>query len=789
MKPIEEILVIHHSHLDLGYTHSQPVVERLHVEFIQQALDQLDDTADWPAHSAPKWTCEVTWPVLDWLKQAAETEMERFRKHYADGRIDVCALPFGMTPLLGRDTLAELLKPLEVLRDRLGVVPRTALQHDVNGLPWPMTGQLLDAGIEALFMGINAHCGGSPMPRPGVFHWESPTGRTLPVFNGLHYSMFDQFAHVSENDDSRFKLGIENLVDFLTEKNYTCPFVWISATNSPQAWDNSPPNPELAQLIRRWNESGGQPRIRYATPTDVLDRLASLPENEIEVRRGDWTDYWNFGCGSTAADTALQKQAVEQLAIADQLRDKGYGNPGLSRMREDAVDAILRYSEHTWGSDRSIMLDSAHVRSQLLLKQHHASQAIERASFLLFDALESLAENAAQSRGPVEGVLVYNPSSVPFDGPVAIPASWREDRKRLRCERFGYDARYVDFQSAPRFGPIRLSPGEWKRLTLTDLQPFVPATPVTTGTHEDSEAGTRPATILNEERSEAVEFIESPWHRLDYHASTGRILGFIDKQSGWNLLAEHPQLGFFEYVHERPDPRYDERHEAYYQRDLEAERNLKSCWRPDWKVLRETPERVLEHRTEGDAASVTFVQSLRARGTEFLEQRITLHSHTARIDIEVELVKSDTRTPEAIYFAMPLSLDAGWRGYFDTAGEKIELDRDQLQGCSRGWVTSDRFAAICDDRHGVALFTPDAPLVQFGDFNFGRDIQQNPRDKNPLLLAWPMNNYWNTNFAASQPGRVSFRYALRSFKTQDLDKLADWASEVCSPLQVHPWVG
>jgi len=77
---IKEILVLHHSHFDIGFTHAQPVLWELQREFIDGALDLLKETEDWPEVSKPRWTIEATGQVLKWLETATGEDIENFKK-------------------------------------------------------------------------------------------------------------------------------------------------------------------------------------------------------------------------------------------------------------------------------------------------------------------------------------------------------------------------------------------------------------------------------------------------------------------------------------------------------------------------------------------------------------------------------------------------------------------------------------------------------------------------------------------------------------------------------------
>ena len=56
----------------------------------------------------------------------------------------------------------------------------------------------------------------------------------------------------------------------------------------------------------------------------LLERIRQIPLEQIPVVRGDWTDFWNFGCASTARETRLNQNAKPALFAAE-LMEAGRG--------------------------------------------------------------------------------------------------------------------------------------------------------------------------------------------------------------------------------------------------------------------------------------------------------------------------------------------------------------------------------------------------------------------------------------------------------------------------------
>ena len=90
----------------------------------------------------------------------------------------------------------------------------------------------------------------------------------------------------------------------------------------------------------------------------------------------------------------------------------------------------------------------------------------------------------------------------------------------------------------------------------------------------------------------------------------------------------------------------------------------------------------------------------------------------------------------------------------------VEIGAEQLPGACRLWHAAVGYAALSDGRSTAYLATPDAPLVAFADIFRGRwNAPAGP--PSGTVLGFAFNNYWHTNYKASQGGELVFSYTLR----------------------------
>jgi alpha-mannosidase len=412
MADIEEIYLIHHTHTDVGYTHDQPVLWDLQRRHLDTAIDlaAADSGIDEP--HAFRWTVETTAPLLHWLDTATTEQIRRLQELEANGRIEITGMFANTTPLFDIAELAESLRPVEFLRDEYGFDVRFAMNCDVNGHSWPLVELLLDAGIEGFTMAINEHFGGTPFERPTVFRWEGPSGRTLPTLNGYHY-MAGLHLGIGQNLEEFRTKWWPYVRRHLAEIDYPLPVLPLQTTHP--FGDNAPGYDEYRSFIRDWNDQdavteGNLPLIRMATPSDwwnVVDDYA----DDLPTFSGDWTDFWIFGCISSAREQAVNRKSRNRLTTADAVEAglTAMGNAESERpstrrsasgTRAAAWKNLMLFDEHTWGADTAVSAPADEdATSQWNHKANYAYTARSHSLLRRRDAIAELSRHVRSTGG------------------------------------------------------------------------------------------------------------------------------------------------------------------------------------------------------------------------------------------------------------------------------------------------------------------------------------------------------------------------------------------------------
>jgi hypothetical protein len=751
---VSTLYVACHSHTDIGYTDYQDVCFRQHGEFVDQALDLVETTASEPEEARFRWTCEVTGPLVRWLRGASESQRERLRAANAAGLVDVAAMQYNLTPLLTPEQMARSLYPVRELREEHGLRVTTAMQDDVNGVSWRFADLLGAIGVDFLTLSVNQVRGGAPRPFPGAFWWEAPAGGRLLVWNGLHYLWGRSVAKLGD-----WRYVEEALPAALARieggEGQPQDVLYCEATH-PMRVDNGPPDRRMVDFVRDWNAGGRSPRIVLTTPTEFGARLRAEHADALPVRRGDWTDFWSDGVASSAYETGLNRTTHELAAAAEVLeawlRAEGGGVLDTARLAR-LQETMTLYDEHTWGAFSSTARPEAlWTRAQWSRKSSYAYEAAMEAHDVLARAATALGASRGE-RGP-EGR--FNLGEIPHEE--AYPDSG--SREWLVVNTLPWPREVVVDEPELRAGGAPQG--------VLDM--FFP--------RDVPWGGARPLARVHQARAELPGFgvawvpfaaapeaadlavgahaIENEHYRVVLDPASGAIASWWDKALERELAGSHDGWRPAQYVYETvdsPTGRAALFHEDWAHPDF-------GWWPRDTPFAREaaTVAEIGEARLEGARASIGV--ALDAPGTRGARCRYTLESGRKVLAVDWLLDKEHVTSPEAVYVAFPFALNgAAFRA--DLNGIACEPDEDQLPGSVRDWYPLRRWVDVSDGACGVTLAPLDAPLVQLGGITTGRDAPRLQAD-HPTIMSWALNNHWMVNFKASQGGQIGLRYRLTS---------------------------
>ena len=393
---IKTVYVVHHSHTDIGYTDLQERVIAIQVNYIKTVLSMMRQ----PEYADFRWNCETLYCVEEFWKQASEDDRADFARFVKEGKIGISANYLNFNDLVNADVFGKRLAKWQDKLQPFGTKIHTAMAADVNGFSMGYRDAMIENGVEFFFTNVHCHHGMYPLyQNQNAFFWENASGQRLLVWNGEHYNLGNVLGlqpNHAVNWMMRNRLGEDadagtsfsdqlhtNLDKYLTEcetEGYSYDFI-VTAVSGVFS-DNAPPSAEIMETIRAYNEKYGQEvRVEMVSLQELYAAIAPKL-TDAPVYRGDWTDWWANGVGSTPYAVKHYKDADHRWQLANRLDpDAEARYPALS---ETVQDNLMLYAEHTWGHSSTITNPyDTMVLNLDMRKNSYASKAHEAASLML----------------------------------------------------------------------------------------------------------------------------------------------------------------------------------------------------------------------------------------------------------------------------------------------------------------------------------------------------------------------------------------------------------------------
>jgi hypothetical protein len=779
------VFVVHHSHLDIGYTDPQGMVLRHHLEYLDGALALTRQTDDWPDDARFRWTVESSLPALRWLAARPSAAVAEFTERARQGRIEVTAFPFQLhTEACSEEELARVLSFTWELGERYGIEVCSAMHTDVPGAVAGVVDALAAAGVRYLAAAHNWAgrsvpylTGGERLGRP--FRWRAPSGSEVLVWftdtpHGMAY-MEGNTVGLADGYDLTEDL-LPRYLDALARRPYPYgpeAFGWSglpagAPVRAPYPLDavhlrvqgahadNAGPNLTPAEIVRRWNETWEYPRLRMATNSEFFRYVEGIAApGAIAVHEGDWTDWWADGLGSGARPLGYVRRAQAALRTAESLDalarpDSGGADTGAGAADfAAAYDKTALFNEHTWGAanpwlDAEDGADSGGL--QWTLKSAIGYQAHDEAIDLLHASARRFGAGYAPAARALASFLVLNPASAARTDvvdaflpreivPLAVPVALVDSRTGT---------------PVPHYESV-VHPDDWPTRPIgRKLRAVVPDVPGLGFARLDVLAADKPGAEPEDLGRDGS--IENEFYRVRFDPAEGVITSVFDKAAGRELVNPDALAGFGQYIHD------------WYGTAPHVNHLSGHVTATDTTLLsgREIGRRAVIRKAERTPAGERLVAELSGEGLDWLRLTIELHQGVPRIDLTYQLAKRATAAKESVFVAFPFAASgppAAWELTGAVGGASVP----RVPGSAEHLAVIRHWAAFEDPELAIAWATLEAPLVQFGTIHLPYAPFPPTLDREPgTVYSWALTNIWDTNFPGQQAGEMTFRYAVAS---------------------------
>lgn len=790
-----KVHVVQASHLDAGYTDLACNVERLHLRYLDEAIDMAGATDGFPDDARFRILIEQAWPADAFVRHAPPARAERLLELLRSGRFEVTAL-FGnmVTEICSHEALIRSLYHAFRLKRLYGVPLLSAENNDITGFGWGLCEILAGAGIRLFCPGVPKYYSWADLRLrnswddrelfgegvPGAFWWEAASGARVLLWCN----------NSGCGGDARVSMpGLPGRLMELEESGYAYSVLRWPVGGA--AADNAPYSIGYAQTIREWNEKWAYPKLVCSTNAKFYADFIREDLSGLPVFRGEFPgqDY-PPGSVSTARATALARNAMAGLPCAEAASAFAQSLAGAEYPAEpifEAYEQALWHCEHTWGHYFPCGPAAEALEKEKAL---HAHKAAALCHDVRSKALAALADKAGRRDGAF-ALVVFNMTPQSATGPVVEPM------REMDC--LSQSFRTVPVEKDPLKAGYRASTGWFDRW---------PA-PLPDGLLEGR------FRLVDEASGEEAPFqisaVDGPDDAVPYAA--GRLGGSANpKYNGLDrdlvfVASDVPAFGYRTYRLEPADkagspPRalgtfggeQAEIENEYYRITAGAKDGkafVRAVCKEDGREIFDSgcpwrPGELVVRAPFGEAGGMQGV-SVRIRDTGPVRHSVELcgraHGHP-----RVRQVFSLYAGVDAVYFdcgllkdSTPL-LDAHIAFPFALSHPKFRYEgglavmnpvEDYLPGSYWDAVAMQTWAKASGTEGCALLSSPDAPMAEFGGLWPGYVSQAHrcviggraarPRvELEDIDKGWIFSNIENnnfmTNFASAQTGELLFRY-------------------------------
>lgn len=729
------VYIYPHSHVDIGYTDKQEIVEKIHVRNVDVAIDMAKQTMNNPEGSRFVWNTEAGWVVESYLKQASPEKKAAFfdavRKgwirldgNYANTNTSACS----------DEELLQLFRYSNRISEETGVSVKSMVQFDIPGAGWGVVPAAVQNGIQAFF------CYPNHYDRIGTirqawehkpFYWVAPDGKSKILFlQGCPYGYAYQIKGKRTYGINKIQT-YDPALDRLNTSDPTVSFIdpmifdetaKLEAANSPydifaMTWamaDNCLIDADLPEAVRLWNEKYAYPKLIISGSDEVLKAYEEKYASIIPEVKGDYTEYWTDGLGSDANRVGLNRHAKELLVQTEALW--AMLHPDQKAPVSEFYDSwryVLLGAEHTWGYKRP---DAPLAKEVEAVKASYFENAAKTSIDLLKKTLRPI-EKQGTNTFAVLNTLSWKRSSL-----VTLSAEQSKAGGRVNDEK----------------GKVVPS----QRLTSGELVFWADDVPAFGSSLYHVEKGNGP---ISRKQYVSGNTISNDLVSVTIDPVSGAIQSLKDSEGHEFVDQKSPYLiNSFQYLHG-------------------ADSASKAVTPVNTRIT---------IKEKGPLVNSLLITS-EAEGCNSLQREIRLIRGLPWVDMTNTLDKINTRKKEGVHFGFAFNVPDGTTRIDIPWGVMIP-EYEQLPGGNRNWLAAQRWIDISNDNLGVTWTAIESPLVELGGMTANiLGAAPEPEHwlkslpKTQTVFSWALNNHWHTNFPLEQGGIIRLSYQVLPHKGYD----------------------